>query len=469
MKSFSGAFFIAMVFALVLVSVAHFGTVQASTSVTGEITSNTGWTKANSPYILTGQVTVKSGVTLTIMAGVTVDLGNYSLQIDGTLYARGSNEEKITFLPNMNKLSLWRITFTSSSSSWNSQTGTGCIIENTNLSNNSIYITDSSPKINNVTVDFCVDAVEIVVDGGSATISNSNITGGINVERGSPIIANNTLTNFPGHTCGIVVDGGAPQTINNTIAGEQGNIRVFDGSPTIANNTISNGGIQDTFNHYDVISIGGAGTSIISNNTIIASSSKYDGIYFGEDSQAFISGNVISGCQSGISIGLGSATIEKNYLIDNYKGITVWDNASLVIRNNTITRNSVGISLEMPSSTTINYNNLYNNTNYNIQLSPSPLWLRDIDATNNWWGAADTQAINQTIYDHKNDINIGTVTFEPFLTAPNPAAQPAIPEFPSWTILAIVVIVTTLLALTHFKKVNGKLKVNLKSVFRFCE
>ena len=45
-----------------------------------------------------------------------------------------------------------------------------------------------------------------------------------------------------------------------------------------------------------------------------------------------------------------------------------------------------------------------------------------VNAAYNWWGTTDTQAISQKIYDNKNDFHLGTVTFEPFLTAPNPEA-----------------------------------------------
>src|SRR3990172_233073 len=71
---------------------------ENSTTITGIITSDTTWTKADSPFILSGLVGVASGVTLTIEPGVTVNLTEYSLQVAGTLYARGgSGENNITF------------------------------------------------------------------------------------------------------------------------------------------------------------------------------------------------------------------------------------------------------------------------------------------------------------------------------------------------------------------------------------
>ncbi len=57
----------------------------------GAINSNTTWTTAQSPYIAIANVTVGSGVTLTIQPGVEVRFaGNYSLVVDGILNAVGS-------------------------------------------------------------------------------------------------------------------------------------------------------------------------------------------------------------------------------------------------------------------------------------------------------------------------------------------------------------------------------------------
>ena len=74
-----------------------FSTVYA-TDVSGVISSNTTWTKANSPFSVTGNVLVNSGVTLTIEAGVTVNFsGAYYLQVEGTLSAIGTAADSIIF------------------------------------------------------------------------------------------------------------------------------------------------------------------------------------------------------------------------------------------------------------------------------------------------------------------------------------------------------------------------------------
>lgn len=56
------------------------------------------WSLANSPYDITGDITVPAGKTLTVEPGVTVNFtGKYKFIIYGTLVARGTAAQRITF------------------------------------------------------------------------------------------------------------------------------------------------------------------------------------------------------------------------------------------------------------------------------------------------------------------------------------------------------------------------------------
>ncbi|MDP2935063.1 MAG: NosD domain-containing protein, partial [Dehalococcoidia bacterium] len=80
---------------------AHTAHADGPTNVSGIISSDTTWTRANSPYIVTGSILVSQGVTLTVAPGVTVKFdGNYNLRVDGTLRAIGTTYNGILFTSN---------------------------------------------------------------------------------------------------------------------------------------------------------------------------------------------------------------------------------------------------------------------------------------------------------------------------------------------------------------------------------
>jgi hypothetical protein len=339
------------------------------TPVSGLITSDTTWSLANSPYQLTGPVGVASGVTLTIQPGVTVDLVNFDIQVNGTIIAKGTGDQKITFNSNSQDADIGIAT---NSTSWDELTGTGCIIQNA-IINANLGIGKAAPKIDSNTI-----TGHYLLTSGSPIISNNIINEEIHVLDGTPIITGNTINSFIVGSC--------------------------KGPVTISNNIIT-GHFGDAIN--------GAGISCSTNN--------------------IITGNIITHFKKGIVLFCGNSTIERNVIVDNTIGIQLglfgsgtYGVFQVTIQNNLITDNAKGISLTDLSQTlgaggslafTINNNNIQGNRDYNIYLGINT----PINASYNWWGTADQQAINQTIYDVKNNYNLGTVTFTPYLSELDPA------------------------------------------------
>ncbi len=87
-------------YAIFLVFIAPF--CLAQTFVSGGVFSNTTWTKANSPYILTDTVVVFPGVTLTIQPGTTIKFDSLvMLEVrQARIVAAGTSVDSITFTSN---------------------------------------------------------------------------------------------------------------------------------------------------------------------------------------------------------------------------------------------------------------------------------------------------------------------------------------------------------------------------------
>jgi hypothetical protein len=185
-----------IVASLVLATVLHCSKAQTGTNVNGVIGRDTAWNQAGSPYNFDGPVGISQGVTLTIQAGVTVNIGdNNYLQVNGTLDAQGTGSNPIHFNDGY-------IIFTNYCNSWNGHTETGCVIENS-VSNSWIDIATASPMIsyNNFTFSQLESGASVIgIFGSGAPIISNNIIDvtygsqvyGIN-NLGSPLISNNTI------------------------------------------------------------------------------------------------------------------------------------------------------------------------------------------------------------------------------------------------------------------------------------
>ena len=79
----------------------RFSRAAAAGTVSGEIITHTTWLAAESPYVVSGDVTVNPGIRLEIEPGVEVAFdGNYAIHVRGTLIAIGTESLPIRFTSN---------------------------------------------------------------------------------------------------------------------------------------------------------------------------------------------------------------------------------------------------------------------------------------------------------------------------------------------------------------------------------
>jgi len=163
-------------------------TALAAISVSGTIAANTTWTAANSPYTVTGSITVQTGVTLTIETGVTIKFSdNQYLYVYGTLNADS-------------------VTFTSSNASpaagkWAYfQIGSSTLAGTANISNSLVQY-----------------AQKFHVENGTATLTNTNIS---NCSLDGIVVTNKGILNMTGGNIsavsqsGVAVNSGGVATLN---------------------------------------------------------------------------------------------------------------------------------------------------------------------------------------------------------------------------------------------------------------
>ncbi len=389
-------FTICLILAIAILPLASFSSLASAegTNKNGIISSNDVWTKAGSPYTLTGPVAVKDGVTLTIEAGVTINLNSYYILVNGTVKAQGTTIDPIIFNNGYIKFL---------------ESDEGCIIENSILNTTSTYniisIFSSSPKIDQSTINGVIQ----VQKNSNPIISNNIIKGKIvDTSQGTTTISNNIITNpsFSSDSYGIHAERSSGVISGNTISNCQAGIFAYNANPTISQNTIFE---------------------------------CQKGIWVVSESSPIIEKNCIYGNTEGINIISGSASVEINTIVNNTKGIYVGHEQKYF----------AGYFYIEPSPSIVN-NNIYSNGDANFFLDTP----KNITVADNWWGTTDESAISQSIYDSKNDFNLGTVTFQPILTSPNqnaptlptatstptPAPSPTVPEFPETVVLLIMLV-----------------------------
>ena len=347
------------------------------TTVGGIIWENATWTLDNSPYNFTDDLLIDEGVTLTIEAGVTVNFNDYFMAVGGTLFAIGTETDKIVMSGSgfayTGELD-GRIVFLS--------TSTDSIIEYTEITSTPrviIGIYESSPTISS-------NIIRDSRNGGSLFCA-------IYIRDGSPLITGNIISN---NSRGIYLGGTTrrEQTVitGNTISNNDVGIYLsYDSSsPLISDNIISN-------NIFGIIADCMFSSATVTRNLII---NNY-------------------------------GTLESGYpapIIDEGGGMLFISGPGMNISNNTICGNAYAMDIRGERWSNISQNNIFGNIDQSIRNGLDS----DINAVSNWWGTTNTSLIDQSIIDFYDDWGLGKVNYSPILDSFNPDA-PMLPLMADFT------------------------------------
>lgn len=421
----------------------------ASTTVSGVIGADTTWTLGNSPYIVTGNVLVNSGVRLTIEPGVMVkfDAGK-SIQINGELVARGASNNLIIFTSNTSATpASWGYIFFNGSVSA-TYDGAGNYLSGSALEyctaeyggggvNAIVQVSNSSPLINHCTIQSS-GGVGLSLNGvTSARVTNNtvlnNAATGIMIDGSSVAnIVNNQVRNNAG--IGINVAG-----FNQTSGNVQGNVVTSNGmvgiQATIGN---QNGTIQDNIvSHNGTWGIYVNGDFTITRNLVF--SNLGGGAYI--DSLIEATQNILADNQGrGYSASVFSPHFRHNAVVRNTGDYPVFYAAYSGARDftyNTITQNHA--TGPAPNNTAVllhpgysgvpllNNNNVFNNVATSAASTDYPSSVT-INSKSNWWGTAIDAGVQAMIYDWNDDSSRAIVDYSPFLTAPDTTAPVSPPS-----------------------------------------
>ncbi|MFA6000904.1 MAG: right-handed parallel beta-helix repeat-containing protein [Thermoleophilia bacterium] len=426
--------FVSLIFLFSAISTLVFtSTAHATTYVSGPISQNTTWTTAGSPYVLTGNVTVNAGYTLTVESGVVVKPRQTStaLIVNGTLNATDAIFSSYKDDANGGDTNGDGNASSPAPGDWkniNFATGSSGTISGCSILNGGYSYANTS---------------EVNIAGGSVNITGNTIsqsqTGGIYVSSGTASITNNTVSDNQGqygiHSAtrlaalyGNTISNNSnaravyiPATLgqgtvyNNTYAGNKQNAMFLNGSVAVTENTVwpasnspyvigSNGNINIqsnavltidsgvTVKFYTSSSINWDRLQVYTGSTLSATSvvftSYYDDTHAGDtngDGSAttpapgnwgsiYLAGG--SGTLSGCTISYGGGSQIAEIIADN--------SGSATITGSTISSSSSsGINANPGNLTIINNTISGNQGQYGISASTRPIALYGNTFSNN--------------------------------------------------------------------------------------
>lgn len=399
----------------------------AATAVESDITGDTVWTVAGSPYEIKGDVKVNRSVTLTIEPGVVVNFGeNATLIVEGSLVAVGNSSNRIKFTSNQPSPAAGRwagLRFAGG----NNESFTvrfadvkyaenGIVIESLGKA----LVEESEITNNSLSGIHVIGQSNLVIQNNTIKLNGNGITTGGNTSSGIQIVHNLILSNDEN---GIYVSSSGTRhcrifnvTISrNQISLSENGIYMFSNAETenyeayLSNVTISNNTVS--FNNYGIRLrthgwyAGYIYDSRISYNLV---ASNKEGIIIQSGSNWYswindltISNNKVLANEDGVSLyafstaahvsppfptGPFDTTMSGNIVTaNNNTAVNINGDVKANLTGNSVSYNSLGFNITSKDNAA-HRNDIYRNSLYGMYVKDVETFRAQIDAEDNFWG-----------------------------------------------------------------------------------
>ncbi len=413
------------------------------TAVGGMITTDTTWTLAGSPYVLTGNVVVQAGATLTIEAGVCVKAqAQRGITVDGGLVARGTSADPICFTtgvlpPAPGDWAGIRFNDTAVDATFdvggNYVSGSiieGATIEGAGHARPPLHLFRSAPFIHRVLIGQNTTFTDVpVVQLEQAT----GVRFVDNVVADNPYFGSGGALNLGGS--GMALVEGNRFTGNGANAQSGPTIQAYGGAGAhVFRNNFVAGAIVGGNNAENQF-LGNVMSAIEYSDSFTSTGTLIRGNYVASvriGGEIDFTGNLVRGGVGGPVLEAGNRpSLTQNVVTGNtcdaVKPAVLLSGDVAAFSQNVVAFNAChGIENRQDDAPIVD-NGIQGNLGYALgNIAPTAL-----TATNNWWGTNNSSAIAAQIWDCIDEIGRGCVTYSPFDNArlQNVSVTPASLDF----------------------------------------
>jgi hypothetical protein len=415
----------------------NIGTVAAA-NVSGNIIADTTWTKANSPYLVTGSVFLSGGITLTIEPGVEVRFaGNYSIEIDGIFIARGTADAPIIFGSATDQY--WGNIYFRDASTDAEYDAAGHYIDGSIMQYCTVEYAGGAAIANNGVlrmlnahpfIDNCIirnnKAKGIMAWGltGTLKIHNNTIYNNKDSTAGGGIYLGQSSYPNPNPT-------GLSRIFNNTISHNEtstsgGGVYLYTSKEVdFLKNVVSYNKAQDGGGVYSMVIKNNITGNLFLHNTAVNRGGGLGRV--GQTVNNIFSDNQAAAGGAYHTYVVGTIINPTNSLRNNsfVRNVATNDATWYLAYNSNISNNLVAFNQATGGAPNrniflnrediiINSNNFFGNISTYEMFNNLLVSQKDIDATYNWWGTAVQADIEARIYDFQLDNTKGRVNFIPW-------------------------------------------------------